>query len=199
MLKKVALAAAIASVGLSASAFAVTDNGLYAGLQLGQSRVVDIPNTLPWAGADVDKNNFAGRVYLGYQFNKYISTELGYEDLGTVDINHILHTPGMNSSIKQQAGDLIAKASLPIGDHFNVFALGGGAYADFSQDNNNLANYSNVGNKGEVSGIRPTYGVGASYDVNRKLSLDLSWRQIYGGSDVQSVNFTGVGLAYHFA
>jgi OOP family OmpA-OmpF porin len=187
MLKKVALAAAIASVGLSASAFAVTDNGLYTGLQLGRSHVTDIsvPHT------DTDPNSFAGRAYLGYQFNKYISTELGYTYLGTVHWNNIDGVHGWDAKATQQSGDLIAKASLPIGDHFNLFALGGGAYITSHQSSSITTDFDD-------SEFRPTYGVGASYDINSKVSLDLSWRQINGGSDDPNFNFASLGVAYHF-
>jgi OOP family OmpA-OmpF porin len=195
MLKKLALTTVVASLTLSASAFALTDNGLYSGVQLGRSHTSDLGN---YPNTDIDQNSFAGRAYLGYQFNKYISTELGYSYLGTVNFNNLYGIHGADGKLTQQSGDLIAKASLPLGNHFNLFALGGGAYLYGHSTVNSTASSAHITTGDDVSIVRPTYGVGASYDINNKVSLDLSWRQINGGSSYQNVNFAGLGVAYHF-
>ncbi|MFN7097460.1 MAG: outer membrane beta-barrel protein [Gammaproteobacteria bacterium] len=208
MLKKLSFTLAAAGLIFSASAYATASNGLYLGLQLGESSA-DYSNSssglsdfygyssLP--GASVDNNAFAGRLYLGYQFNKFVAAELGYSYLGNVEFNNIFAVSGATASLRQQAGDLTAKVMLPVTRQFNVFALGGVAYVGAKpNDVSNTASLLGVQTGSREGAFTATYGLGAGYDFNQHWGLDATWRRFNSSGDIENTDLFTLGAAYHF-
>lgn len=103
--------------------------------------------------SNCDTSNFGGKFFLGYQFNPYFATELGYNkftgtddkatgvnvvDQGTQDVNgneqYKNVTDSMNASISEQAVDLNAKLIYPVDmSNFNVYVKAGVAYLQVDQ------------------------------------------------------------------
>lgn len=207
MIKKVLLVAAVALS--STSAFATASNGYYLGMQLGaanadysttSSGLKDLfgYSTLP--GADIQNTSFAGRVYMGYQWNKFLAAELGYNYLGKVEYNNIFGVSGISSDLVQQAGDLTAKVMLPVTRQFNVFALGGVGYVwAKSCDTSKTASNLGIGSGTSAEGtFTPVYGLGAAYDFNQRWGVDVSWRRYIANGDIEQTDLAAAGVSVHF-
>ncbi len=216
-----------AAVLLSSSAYAA-NNGLYVGGQVGygsnnssaSSLNADsttltynapymstrVQNIQAPAKVDVDNDGIAGRVYLGYQFNKYLSLETGYTQYSDTEVNNIAGFSGTDLSLYEGAIDAVGKFSLPITQRINLYAKGGAAYV-MAQNVKSSANIAKTGflnyeadfdySTNNVDEFRPTYGFGVSFDITKRLSTDLSWSQIVGGNNIPTTNFTSLGLAFH--
>jgi len=86
--------ALIAALGLlSSAAFAGEESGFYAGAGVGQANLsvdgFDITDGLDY---DFDADDTAFKVFGGWRFNKYISVELDYLDLGTMSDSETFDT-----------------------------------------------------------------------------------------------------------
>ncbi|MBY0545006.1 MAG: outer membrane beta-barrel protein [Gammaproteobacteria bacterium] len=208
MIKKVLLALATTMLAASTSVFATAKNGLYLGLQMGESKANYSDNssglnsffsqpTLP--NASIDENSFAGRLYMGYQWNKFIAAELGYNYLGNVQFNNIFGISGADADLRQQAADLSAKVMLPITKQFNVFALGGGAYVWAKAWNTSTTADTMGVEVGSSQGtFTPVYGLGADYDFNEHWGVDVSWRRFIANGDLEQTDLAMAGVAVHF-
>lgn len=224
-LNKTMLLCGLTGVMLCSSAFATTNNGFYIGGQVGYgsnnssasslnaaSIPVQIGNTQTTLSGlstpSVDNDGIAGRAFLGYQFNKYLSLEGGYTQYSDTTVNNVYGVHGNNNSLFEGAIDGVVKGSIPITNRFSVYAKGGAAYVmtqNLGTDGTTYlvtpasgATYLNNYNTQNIDEFRPTYGVGATFDITQRLSTDISWSQIVGGSNVPTTNFAGVGLAFHF-
>jgi opacity protein-like surface antigen len=197
MFKKIHIALAVVSIGFSASAFAAK-SGLYTGIELGGTRTNFSSSDLALPGADIDKNSFAGRVELGYQFGQYLALEMGYAYLGYNKFNNAFNISGLDGHITQQSGDLIGKVLLPVTHGLGLYALVGGAYVYEKPTLTGSAKSMGFSISGSEHAIRPTYGLGVSYDFNPKWTIDASWRQINSGSNIPQIDFMSGGITYHF-
>lgn len=180
-------------------------NGPYLGLQLGQSHSdysassedVDTPILGPATIDKKDPSGFGGRLYAGYQFNRYLASELGYIMFNTVKIDNIFGIPNANETIKPRAGDLVAKIMVPFAEKFDIYARLGAAYLYVTRNYNSPATIVEP-NSSNSHKFRATYGIGADYQISPTLSTDLSWMQVQGGAGFSSSRLMALGLAYHF-
>lgn len=218
MIKKTIISTAISTtlmLTFSTIAFA-SANGFYVGGQLGAA---NIDNTASSLGADkaditgstgqiagpnsveVDNGDWGGRIYGGYQFNKYLALETGLSAFAPTDVDNLYGTT-KNASVNLNAIDAVGKVMLPIGSKVNLFAKGGVSYVMTNHFDGEAYigqnGYSYSTNEEVDTAWRPTYGLGASVDLTPHLSADVSWSQIVGNDDIPRTNFTALGLAYHF-
>lgn len=201
MFKKVTVTAALlTSACIALPAYATTVNGLYMGLQLGQSDADYSSSTNDiLAGSSVDNKSWAGRIYGGYQFNKFIAAEFGYTYLGKVGFNDILGVSGADADLQQQALDLTAKIMLPITRQFQVFALLGGDYMMANVTNiSSTADNLGISGSGSQTAFGGTYGLGAEYDFNPNWGIDGTWRHFGGNNGIQNTDLFTLGIAWHF-
>ncbi|MBB71380.1 MAG: hypothetical protein CMF50_03180 [Legionellales bacterium] len=220
MLKKILPAVAVSCV-LATSAYA-TPNGFYAGGQLGYSdsdytaasqglKSVSLNGTSTQvsgpANTKTEKDHLGGRLYTGYQFNKYLGAELGFTDYGDNKIKNAYGLEGTNVTLNNQAVDLVGKLSYPVTDKFDVFGKAGGAYVMADKAKSDVtattvpggAMFSGTVKTKSMDKLRPTYGLGASYMLTNNVSADLSYMRIQGGNGVKDTSLTALGVAYHFA
>lgn len=200
MFKKLTIVAFTSAI-LSLPAYAVTQNGIYLGLQGGESNANysddSLSSDFDLAGANsssVDNTSWAARIYGGYQFNKYIAAELGYSYLGQVDFNNIDGLNNADAQLLQQGIDLTAKIMLPITSKFSVFALLGGDYMIVSADSSSSSVIQASGNQ---TGWGVTYGLGAEYDFNPKWGIDATWRRFDANNGIQDTDLFTLGIAWH--
>jgi len=206
MVKKIALACAL--MGCAAATFAGSTNW-YLGLQGGYSnteydgnsvRNDFFKNPLNAAGTTKQKNDddgAVGRVYLGYQFYKYLAVEAGYSYFEEMDWSHLYGVNKAKGDLQQQTGDLLLKPILPLSRRFELYALGGVAYSRVASDINNTAKSAGMKDTTE-SAFRPTWGLGAQLYFQQYWSVDVSWRRINGGSNLEQTDETLIGVSYHF-
>lgn len=167
-------------------------SSLYAGVNLGQSKL-NIQCDLP--GVTCDDNDTAFKLYGGYQINANFAAELGYADLGKATISG----PGGTDKLGATAWDLTALLRAPIGGSgFSVFGRLGGYAGDVK--------LSGVDN-GKKSSTGLTFGFGGEYDFARNLGVRAEWQRYSkmkarndatGAEDDGDVDALTLGVLYRF-
>lgn len=144
----------IALIVLSATPVAAqtpaSDRGFYGGLGIGRSDS-DI------AGA-TDSRDDAWKAFGGYQFNKYLSVEGGYVDLGAAS------TPA--ASFESEVWQASAVGSLPLSPKFAATGKFGLARSD-----------TDITGRGSDDNTAPTYGLGLRYDFSRQFGIRGEWER----------------------
>lgn len=170
--------------------------GAYFGLGIGASSLE------PQFGLYKDKESgFGGRVFAGYNFNRYLGLETNYSTLGKTryfDINY----PQFAGDYTLSALSLVGKAYLPFSDEnpFNLYAQVGAAQVYGKYD---VVYHSVSLVRSSDHGFVPTAGIGATYDINQRLTLGLEFS---GFGEIESSYRLGVpssalatlSLAYKF-
>jgi opacity protein-like surface antigen len=146
-------------------------------------------------------SGLAGRLFAGYQFNSYFSTELGWTKFhnATTSVEYDWFSTH-NYTVKTNALDLVGKASYPVTSNIDLYGKLGVAYVMQNTDAN--FNAWGIGHhmSWNESAFLPTYGVGGSYHFTPKLAMDVSYNRIekVGNTSIGSSDFVGAGLTYSF-
>ncbi|GGY83250.1 hypothetical protein GCM10011613_30170 [Cellvibrio zantedeschiae] len=174
---------------LAAVALPAAADGFYIYGDLGQSKF----------SGDTDETDTAAALGLGYKLNNNFSLELGYHDLGGIDISETMYYPGVGNvdvdgSVDASAVQVSALAKLPLNDSFDLFARLG--YGRIKLDATATASAQGVtGTESDsASENKPVYGVGAGYKLNEKVGLRAEYIK-FGDTDISS--FT-LGVSYAF-
>lgn len=199
---------ALALSGLAVSAFANNnnlDNGLYLGMQAGLAKTGLSSDNNYHNDIVVDFKNefFAGRIFGGYNFNKYFSAEVGF--LATTNATaHLVYNDMKFADLKlnQQIADLTGKARFYMGDRFYAYGKGGITY-DVAR-----IKLKNSNEEAKDSRFGFLLGGGIGYDFSRNLSADVSYTVYSGKKDgakdmisgewQPNTRFLAVGLSYKF-
>ncbi|WP_426176518.1 porin family protein [Massilia sp. TWR1-2-2] len=168
MLKKIAFAAALAI--LSTSSFAAENPSVYAGVDVGSTKL---------DGFSDRETSFGG--FIGYQFHQNMAVELGYRSLA--DFDTVVSGTKVGVKLNQTAVSFIG--TLPLSSGFNVFGRLG---------------YNHLEAKGSVSGFSAAdstngvlYGVGVGYAFNAKIAARVEVQK--PSSDSSNVS---IGVSYKF-
>jgi OOP family OmpA-OmpF porin len=206
MKKTVKLGIAIVSLSvLTGSSFAANP-GTYLGLGLGASRIQSEDKNIiegPGIRSSHTLGGLGGRVFAGYNFNRYFGAELGVARYAPskYDSNSTDGNGAVSLKYNMNAIDLVGKAYLPIGESgFNAYALGGVARVNSKQKadvtfDGAKSSYSETTNK-----FRPIYGLGVSYDVSNSVTTNAEFTQIKGNgksSSVPTANMLTLNVAYN--
>jgi OOP family OmpA-OmpF porin len=193
-MKKLFIAALLA---LSTSAFAAPYAGIQGGLVYNGLNASN--NTYSIVSFKDNSNQIAGRLFAGYEFNKYFAVEAGY--LLTTNAN--IHADVMGEDlgkfhVKEQIADLVGKGKFYMGDNFYVYGKAGVAYI----------NVKEMLNDKKTNNVNLVYGAGLGYDVNDNVSIDLSATRYNGkGTNAEHLvyadwkprlDFYGLGVTYKF-
>ncbi|NAZ45431.1 outer membrane beta-barrel protein [Vibrio toranzoniae] len=149
-----------------------------------------------------DDSSLAGKIYGGYQFNRYIALEGsigGYDALdgGSVTVGDM------------KFAAIQPKVILPVNDRFNLFAKAGVAYfnAEFKVSN------SFVGATGHSTFSDTTmtgmYGLGADFSLTENLRIEATWDYMKPDLEVAKllgtsasvdaeISVFSLGMNYHF-
>lgn len=165
-LSSVALANGAAEQASAPTAGLEANSGAYVGIQGGY--------------ADTDwKSGAAGRLFLGYDINKYFGFEAGYMLIGPKDIT-------------TSAFDAVAKFKAPLFDKAGLYAKFGPGYL--------MTSGHNASNKVDL-----VSGIGAYYNFADHWTADVSYTR-YDSSNTKidhknwqpAVDFYAVGISYKF-
>jgi len=181
----------VASAMLVAAPAFAQDQGFYAGLTLGQSKQKDACDGIG-GGASCDDKDNAWRILGGYQFNKNLAVELGYNDLGEVSASG-----AFSASIEAKAWEVTAVGSWPFTPQFSAYGKLGLYRGETDFSTNNPA----FGSESETN-TDLTYGIGVRWDFTKNLGVRAEY-QIYkdlGGGNIgeSDVNVISIGGIFRF-
>lgn len=171
-LTHVALLAATALMGMAGTAGA---GDFYLGIGAGSSRLLDADHAL--VGSAFDDKDGATKVYAGYRYNRHLSVELGYADLGEFT-GSVFGVTTQRSEVS--AFNLSLVGTLPLPHHLALLGKIGVASWDVGA--------TTLGIGAEESGSSLSSGAGFQYDFTRRFSARLEWEQF---SDVGEQDVTG--------
>jgi opacity protein-like surface antigen len=167
------------------------DAGFYVGGQVGYGEMSSGNNDF-FGG---NNGGFAGRPYIGYQFNQFFGAETGYTFFTNNNNDKYYYNGAYYSKSSNNNGqwDLLLKAGTPFGDSgFRGDIKAGAVYI-----NNSRSHYSNNNNNWD-----PAAGASVSYNFNRNVAMDVSYLHAFSsGNGYNSIgsDFAAVGLSYMFA
>lgn len=159
MLKQIAFAATLV---LSASVAMAADTGVYAGADIGTTKVDDLGGR---------KTSFGG--FIGYQINPNFAAELGYHRLASYDF------PGGSVDLNQTSLSVLGIA--PMGNGFSVYGRLG--YGHNSAEANAAGRTASGSNSGGI------FGIGAKYDINPNFGVRAEWKRTSSDSNNFGVGF----------
>ncbi len=228
--KKVILGLVAGAVVSAVSSAALADvvPGPYAGVQLGYGDnhanygdsvinngllVVDPFNSNPidlineTISTSLDHSAFAGRLYAGYDFNRFLAVEAGYTRFSNTNIqitdvvtdsvtNQTIAASKVSGHYETQAADAVGKIHAPIADGFGLYAKAGVDYLD--------TKVSIAGGSASENNVGLVYGLGTDYQISPHLVADISFTRFNGDNDPNSnhyqpnADFYAAGLTYKF-
>lgn len=162
----------------------------YVGLSLGQS------TTDSCITGTCDDTDTAGKIYGGLEMNEYISMEVGYVDLGTVDYSAPAGSRETHGMTMQMVG------TYALNPNFTLLARGGLNFLN-TEVNGAIAGAS--GNTGDTDVVWSA-GLGAQYNFTKAVGLRLEWERYFetgssvnnGGTGEADIDLVSVGVVYKF-
>jgi len=185
------------------------DSGWYIGANLGQSRarlneqkIADDVITLPNTYLDHNTIDGGGKLFAGYQFNRYLSVEGGYFDLGEFQFNHITIPSGLVKTNQQVRGvNVDVVGYLPFTEKFSAFARLGVNYALTQDTFTGSGGAAGIGGKLSDRDTFGKAGVGLEYKFNDNWSARLEaerYRISNAITDHNNIDLYSVGVVYRF-
>jgi hypothetical protein len=207
------------------------------------------------SAAQIDDIGIGGRIYAGYQFNPYFALETGYTQYAkttfsyasttTQNINlKVTHpddfvpyynptssqvwTTQHNGEITENAIDLVAKGTVPLGYGMGIYAKAGAAYIQSKTTNRAIAKsniFNSYGYTAPENGLiyytgdgpannpfpeapvvthtsqafRPVAGIGINYTVpHSNASVDASYTRVFSSGDIPQAALLALGVEYKF-
>jgi len=181
----------LAAVGVMASGLAAAQSDWrtdgfsgYVGASAGQSHFRNDCSSV----FDCDRKDTAWKAYFGGNVNRILGLEIGYTDFGRMR--------SFGGDTEAKATNISLTAGVPLGDHFALFAKGGGAYGHTDVS----AAPSTFVSTGRKSGWGSTWGVGGSLAITRTLAARVDWDRykldFVGGN--RDVDLLSAGLQMRF-
>lgn len=178
-------------------AVAQDDKGLYLGGSFGVAQYADTCTNLNLAAGCRDHDE-VWRAFAGYRFNRYLSLELGFADLGTVSASGDLGMGPVTEEVEFRAWDLSGLLSFPIANRLSLFGRLGGYRARSSHE---IVTGTGTTQSGDSdSGL--TYGAGLAFHLGF-LGLRLEWQRYdnVGGSTTglqETIDVLSLGALIRF-
>lgn len=163
------------------------------------------------SSSSVDNTDTGYKLGVGYQFTPYVAVEGGYVDLGKTKYSYnataAQGTATASGEVKISGVNLSVVGILPVGADFNLFGKVGVLVGQAKASYGGTVNAPGIGAWGAgTSGTKnqsaATYGIGASYNLTKEISL----RAEYEWFDIKGIPATGdpdaklfsLGVAYKF-
>lgn len=190
-MKRISQLVAASLVLLSSNVFAYSpcSSRFYVGGEIGYGDLHYKHSELAEGFQEVDDTGLAGRLFLGFDINRYVGLELGY----TAFSNPQFKIAGITTDFSQNSLDILGKASLPISCDLSVHAKAGVAYV---HRDDLTVHVDNVIVKDESADdhTRPVLGIGLSYAFNPRVSGEIDYSRTFGEDDLENMDFYGIGL-----
>jgi len=186
----------------------------YIGAGIGQAKAKDAGDCSDLSGiydpgysCSIDDTDTSFNLFLGYAFLPNLSAELGYIDLGKYNIDAsgtVLGTPvSVNGDIKAKGWTLSAVATFPIQPTFALFGHLGFFNWDVDINASASTGFAAFSGSDSASGTDPLFGIGAQWNVDKKLGVRGEWTRYQdvgdedttGQSDVDNLS---ISVLYNF-
>ena len=159
----------------------------YVGLSLGQS------TTDSCITGTCDDTDTAGKIYGGLEMNEYISMEVGYVDLGTVEYSAPTGSRATQGMAVQMVGTLALNPS------FTLLGRGGMNILNTEVNGAIAGPSSNVGD----TDISWSLGLGAQYNFTKAVGLRMEWERYFEVGDADTtraadIDLLTVGVVFKF-
>lgn len=152
--------------------------------------------------------NIAWKLFGGYEINRFFAVETGYMAFQDVYANVSATAPTVGTArlgLQTEAWMLAAKGTYPVSENFSLFAKLGANFWDQTLLTTNTTVYPNNSPSKPLQGTQVSesdsgsglyYGVGASYDLGKYLTLRAEWERFdVNGADIDA--FSG-GVLFKF-
>ena len=189
--------------------------GFYGGLGLGYvdlgqdegdiaaaARVSGVTGTV----TELDDSGLAWKLFGGYEFNDFFSSEIGYTDLGDARASFVATAPTaavINAEAEASAFTAFIVGTYLFNRELGVFGRLDAAY--WSVDGTAAATVggTTVTASADDDGIDFLFGLGAQYNFSEQVGLRLEWEHYSGVGDTSagtdsSANVFGGSLLYRF-
>ncbi|OBU28009.1 hypothetical protein C0Z01_13210 [Photobacterium kishitanii] len=180
---------------VSGAVNAATVNPYYVGARAGGVHYADFDAKTgndhwnPSQVTSIDKDDFAGGVFMGYNVTPWFAVETGYTWLGEVKLKEA------NAKVKQQAIDLVGKFTYQATDALDLYTKVGGAWQ--------FSHIKAEGLSDRDDSLIATAGLGAEYHFTNNLSARAEY-QYYHDMEVKpaetkinwDAHYYGVSLVY---
>ena len=182
-MKKLLIAIAMAALNLTSVAYArdlledmpyvsptvIPTTDAYLGIEGGYG----LTNWGIFAGGNQIKkdNGIVGRIFLGYDFNKYWAVELGYSYFFNA-AKHEINVTNYNE-MTTQVTDLLGKLKVPANDDTSFYAKFGLDYLITNVRKTGTSQFlmaEKTWNKLDI-----VYGIGADYSISTNVVINLEW------------------------
>ncbi|HYL20058.1 MAG TPA: outer membrane beta-barrel protein [Burkholderiales bacterium] len=130
------------------------------------------------AVANCDDSATSVRLFTGYQINRYLGIEGGYLRLGKFTADRTIGGTTVTDEFKTYTAYFEGVATLPLGDHFGLYAKAGGLYwsiktsgtlAGVAGPDNSKGGFDFIGGAGAQFFFTRTFGIRAEYEFIPKL------------------------------
>lgn len=205
MKKMTKIGAVVASLVLVSAANAATTGG-YVGAGLGDSILRTSHINEPGYSSSSSRGGLGGRVFAGYNFNENfgLETALAAYASSTAKVSGLGRSGSQKVSL--DALSLVGKGYLPIANTgLNAYVLGGlAAVRSEMRLSGNAVKTVNQGTT-KTTSLRPTYGVGMSYNLPNNMVTNLELSRIQGKGNtstdkhaIPNADMVSLNLGYNF-
>ncbi|MCD9525849.1 OmpA family protein [Photobacterium carnosum] len=184
---------------VSGAVNAATVNPFYVGARAGGVHYADFDaktgnvHTNPSQEASIDKDDFAGGIFMGYNVTPWFAIETGYTWLGEVTLKGDDHHD--DGKIEQQVIDLVGKFTYQATDSLDLYTKVGGAWQFSRFKDNDISDRDDS--------LIATAGLGAEYHFTNNLSARAEY-QYYHDMEVKpgdtkldwDAHYYGMSLVY---
>lgn len=165
----------------------------YLGGSFGKSDFDDgnaIPDLI--TSGTVDGKDSGFKIFGGYQFNQNFGVELAYVDLGKAKYSGTFGAlPVTGGSVDTTGFNFSAVGTLPLNPSFELFGkVGLFAWEAQARDTTGGVPFS-----GKDDGADLSFGIGASYNINKNLSVRAEWEQFKA---VDTISLLSLGIVFKF-
>lgn len=189
-IRRIALALLVTS-GLLAAPQA--SGQLYLGGSFGKSDFDDanaIPDLI--TSGTVDGKDSGFKIFGGFQFNQNFGVEMAWVDLGKAKYSGtFLGAPVTGGTVDTSGLNISAVGTIPLNPSFELFGkVGLFAWEAKARDTTGGVPFS-----GKDDGADFSFGIGASYNITKNVSLRAEWERFKA---VDSIDFLSLGVAFKF-
>jgi OmpA-OmpF porin, OOP family len=110
------------------------DNTWYGGAKLGWSNFYGVDESNTITSTDEDNDEVGAGLFGGYQINRNLGIELGYDYLGKYKYSGTRNAAAFNDSVEAQLAQLTLKLGFPVTESLDLYGRLGGGYGWTSSD-----------------------------------------------------------------